>query len=39
VADLVPPDLAGVAWVFLAFDNVRDFGGLRLFAEAVMPES
>jgi alkanesulfonate monooxygenase SsuD/methylene tetrahydromethanopterin reductase-like flavin-dependent oxidoreductase (luciferase family) len=31
-------EAAGVAWVFLLFDNARDFGGLRLFAEAVMPE-
>ena len=31
-------DAAGVSWVFLLFDNARDFGGLRLFAEAVMPE-
>ena len=31
-------EAAGVTWVFLLFDNPRDFGGLRLFAEAVMPE-
>jgi len=31
-------EAAGVTWVFLLFDNARDFGGLRLFAEAVMPE-
>jgi len=31
-------EAAGVAWVFLLFDNARDLGGLRLFAEAVMPE-
>jgi alkanesulfonate monooxygenase SsuD/methylene tetrahydromethanopterin reductase-like flavin-dependent oxidoreductase (luciferase family) len=31
-------EAAGVGWVFLLFDNARDFGRLRLFAEAVMPE-
>ncbi len=31
-------EAAGVTWVFLLFDNPRDLGGLRLFAEAVMPE-
>lgn len=29
-------ETAGVAWVFLLFDDARDFGALRLFAEAVM---
>ena len=31
-------EAAGVGWTFLLFDNARDFAGLRLFAEAVMPE-
>jgi alkanesulfonate monooxygenase SsuD/methylene tetrahydromethanopterin reductase-like flavin-dependent oxidoreductase (luciferase family) len=31
-------EAAGVGWVFLLFDDARDFAGLRLFAEAVMPE-
>ena len=31
-------EAAGVSWAFLLFDNARDFAGLRLFAEAVMPE-
>ena len=31
-------EAAGVTWVFLLFDTARDFSGLRLFAEAVMPE-
>ncbi|HEX6523251.1 MAG TPA: LLM class flavin-dependent oxidoreductase [Streptosporangiaceae bacterium] len=31
-------EAAGVTWVFLLFDNARDFVGLRLFAEAVMTE-
>jgi len=31
-------EAAGVAWVFLLFDDARDSGGLRLFAEAVMSE-
>jgi alkanesulfonate monooxygenase SsuD/methylene tetrahydromethanopterin reductase-like flavin-dependent oxidoreductase (luciferase family) len=28
----------GVSWVFLLFDNLPDFGGLRSFAETVMPD-
>jgi alkanesulfonate monooxygenase SsuD/methylene tetrahydromethanopterin reductase-like flavin-dependent oxidoreductase (luciferase family) len=31
-------EAVGVGWVFLLFDNARDLGDLRLFAEAVMPE-
>jgi alkanesulfonate monooxygenase SsuD/methylene tetrahydromethanopterin reductase-like flavin-dependent oxidoreductase (luciferase family) len=31
-------EAAGVGWVFLLFDDARDFTALRLFAAAVMPE-
>jgi alkanesulfonate monooxygenase SsuD/methylene tetrahydromethanopterin reductase-like flavin-dependent oxidoreductase (luciferase family) len=31
-------EAAGVSWIFLLFDNARDLAGLRLFAEAVIPE-
>lgn len=30
-------EAAGVGWVFLLFDDARDFTALRLFAAAVMP--
>ena len=31
-------EAAGVGWVFLLFEDARDFAALRLFAETVMPE-
>jgi alkanesulfonate monooxygenase SsuD/methylene tetrahydromethanopterin reductase-like flavin-dependent oxidoreductase (luciferase family) len=35
-AKLKALEAAGVGWVFLLFDDARDVGALRLFAEAVM---